>query len=360
MNDFDTNLPESYYQNVIRSIRSLILVIDPEGALLYANLSAQELFCLKQETAGRHYQTFLSAELTDSFTDSCRQVKSHKKEVRVDKISVVIAQKLRVIGYMAFPLFGTGEEITGVVFLGKDITDRVAKEKLRLLYEYTLKSIGSGILILGVDSDVLYLNQTGGTIYGVTVESVQGHFYEKVFPSVVAGSLKETIEAIKQNPGTIRVDRLYTGEIYLGYTAFPVMEPGSDQIIGIVFTGRDISSIVREEKRKEQYIRQVGYIAQAAEYLETGELKTDQMDIVTHRKDELGHLAKTFKKMAEEVIAREKRLHEQMDQLHAFISDTIVDESKAKKQVDEIAESDFFKTLQTRGEELRKRASAPH
>lgn len=80
------------------------------------------------------------------------------------------------------------------------------------------------------------------------------------------------------------------------------------------------------------------------------ELQPENLTAVARRADELGQLGRVFERMAAEVYAREQRLRQQVQELRIQI-----DEAKKERQVAEITESDYFKDLQKKAKELRKR-----
>ena len=82
-----------------------------------------------------------------------------------------------------------------------------------------------------------------------------------------------------------------------------------------------------------------------------------QQDFSTLRKqrfpDEIDFLAQSFADMTEKVYQRELKLRLQVEELKFEI-----DESKRSRQVDEIVETDFFRDLQVRADQMRKRRGA--
>ncbi|MGF1498626.1 MAG: transporter substrate-binding domain-containing protein [Elainellaceae cyanobacterium] len=80
-------------------------------------------------------------------------------------------------------------------------------------------------------------------------------------------------------------------------------------------------------------------IARAAADVEAASFKTNCLDSIARRRDELGQLARVFQTMAHEVCMREHRLKQQVKELRIEIDDV-----KRQKQVREIVESDFFRT----------------
>jgi nitrate/nitrite-specific signal transduction histidine kinase len=79
----------------------------------------------------------------------------------------------------------------------------------------------------------------------------------------------------------------------------------------------------------------------------------NQLKDVTDNTDELGMLARVFNEMAVQVQQRTQKLKEEVVQLRIEI-----DETKRKKQVSEIVESEYFKELKEKTSTLRKRRSS--
>jgi len=78
-------------------------------------------------------------------------------------------------------------------------------------------------------------------------------------------------------------------------------------------------------------------------------LSIDDLDTVAARGDELGESARALQQMAREVLAREQRLREQVQQLRIEI-----DHTKKEHEVREITESEYFKDLQEKAGKLRR------
>ncbi len=97
-----------------------------------------------------------------------------------------------------------------------------------------------------------------------------------------------------------------------------------------------------------QYMQQMARISAAAVALEAGRYDPRSLDEVSQRTDELGQLARVFQRMADEVVAREQRLKQQVQELRIQI-----DEVKKAREVAEITETEYFQQLQKRARELR-------
>jgi CheY-like chemotaxis protein len=99
---------------------------------------------------------------------------------------------------------------------------------------------------------------------------------------------------------------------------------------------------------EREYIEQAGFIAEAAAAVENGTFAPETLDAVAARADALGRLARVFRRMAREVIAREQALKREVRQLRIEI-----DTGRAAARVAEITETDYFQDLQRRADELR-------
>lgn len=97
-----------------------------------------------------------------------------------------------------------------------------------------------------------------------------------------------------------------------------------------------------------EYLRNVDRVTAAAAAVETGEFDPEAIEGVAQRPDELGQLARVFRRMAREVRAREQSLKREVRQLRIEI-----DETRTRKQVAEITETDYFRDLQSKVDRLR-------
>ncbi len=98
----------------------------------------------------------------------------------------------------------------------------------------------------------------------------------------------------------------------------------------------------------------VSRLTAAAAALESNAFESESLIEVAQRRDDLGHLARVFNRMALEVHAREQRLKQQVQQLRIEI-----DDAKKGRQVAEITETDYFHQLCVRARGLRARFEDP-
>jgi len=114
---------------------------------------------------------------------------------------------------------------------------------------------------------------------------------------------------------------------------------------------------------KPAVINPVQQLAHIAHKLSAEEMKSpedfnkgesQQLTSLTTRQDELGQLGRIFQTMVNEVLAREEQMRQQIKALKIEI-----DQTRKQKEVNEIVESDYFKELQSKAKQIRKRKDAP-
>ncbi|CAN5170163.1 hypothetical protein BH18ACT4_BH18ACT4_02660 [soil metagenome] len=118
-------------------------------------------------------------------------------------------------------------------------------------------------------------------------------------------------------------------------------ETVAGQIAGAIANARLFEGMV-------EYVEQVSRVTDAASAVESGRFRAETLDEVGQRPDALGQLARVFQGMAREVAAREQRLRQEVHQLRIEI-----DEVQAARRVEEITESDYFRRLQEKVDQLR-------
>jgi nitrogen fixation/metabolism regulation signal transduction histidine kinase len=96
------------------------------------------------------------------------------------------------------------------------------------------------------------------------------------------------------------------------------------------------------------YLEQVKVVMGAAAAVEENRFEISTLDQLAKRDDALGQLARVFQKMAREVRLREEKLKQQVTELKIAL-----DETRQKKKVAEITETEYFKSLRSEADALR-------
>ncbi len=119
----------------------------------------------------------------------------------------------------------------------------------------------------------------------------------------------------------------------------------------ILLRARIGASLEKKRLRDQEveYLQQVDKVTAAAAAVEAETFDPDHLADVAAREDALGGLARVFQRMAREIDTREQRLKQQVKQLHIEL-----DQARQARQVAEITETDYFRQLQAKAQDLRQ------
>ena len=121
-------------------------------------------------------------------------------------------------------------------------------------------------------------------------------------------------------------------------------------LLGIIAVFTGLTAGVAVIMADRLIARPVLGIARTAASIEAEKFELGQLGAIARRTDEIGQLARVFDRMAQQVYSREQKLKQQVRDLRIEI-----DETKRKKQVQEIVETDFFQDLTAKAQKLRNR-----
>lgn len=188
--------------------------------------------------------------------------------------------------------------------------------------------------------------------------SLAGEAFDVVLLDIVMPELDgyATLEAIKADPALRHLPVIVISGVEEIASVVRCVEMGATDYLPkpfqpAILRARLDSSLAAKRLRdlELEYLEQVSRVTGAAAALEAGETDLGALAEVALRSDALGVLARRFETMAREVRAREERLREQVRELRIEI-----DHVHQARQVAEITETDFFRDLQFRANDLRR------
>ena len=130
----------------------------------------------------------------------------------------------------------------------------------------------------------------------------------------------------------------------------PINQLGTTTLIMFIVVG--LLAVVAAVLIGRRLSRPVGVLTAAAGRLEAGEpFDDDALAAIGRSQDDVGRLARVFARMAEQVAVRERKLREEVRALRIEI-----DEERRRDAVAEVIDTDFFRDLEGRAAEMRRRA----
>ena len=272
---------ERWLSTTLRSIGDGVIATDADAKVVFMNPVAEELTGRKEEEA-------LGKPLREVF----RIVNEHTRAPAESPVEKAIRQGVLVglanhtvliardgsetpISDSAAPIREDGGDVTGVVMVFRDITERrawerkLAAEKERLAV--TLRSIGDGVVVTDTEGKVVMLNRVAETLTGWKDEEAAGEPLSEVF---------RIIDEKTREPCDNPVEKVLEAGLVVGLanhtvliardgierniedSGAPIHDKDSN-IHGVVLVFRDVTDKLRleDEVRKMQKLESVGILA---------------------------------------------------------------------------------------------------
>ena len=228
------------------------------------------------------------------------------------------------------------------VSIFSETPDDILNEVAGLLYPIEFVE-GDTVIEKGDCGDCMYIIESGRVRVHDGEMTLNWLGVADVFGEMALLEEEPRVASVTATEGT-RLLRLDQGPFYA------LMASRAEVASGIIrVLSRHLRARVRDMAQDFEYMQQMARITAAAVALEAGVYDPRSLDQVGQRTDELGQLARVFQRMANEVVAREQRLKQELQKLRIQI-----DEVKKEKEVAEIAESDYFKQLRKKVKHLRQ------
>ncbi len=267
-----------YAENIVDTIREVLIVLDNRLRIVSANRSFYETF----QTAPEKIEGRFIHELADqvwnipeflALLEKILMHSNHQAGLELDHEFPVLGRRVMLIN--ARWVYEERGETDRILLAMSDITERkraeeaLAAEKERLAV--TLWNIGEGVIVADIRGTIGLLNRTAEQLTGWTAEEAIGRRIDEVFQAVDERTLEpcgNPVALVLQQGAPrhrsrhkILVSRDGT-ERPLGETVAPVRD-GHGDIIGVVIVFRDLTAErrVEEDLAKNERLESVGVLA---------------------------------------------------------------------------------------------------
>ncbi len=350
-----------FEKEIFNNFQSIIIILDKNKKIIFINEFGLNIFKLISleifDLININYQKALPTKLVTKLKTSFAEINKNHKKFRIDNIELL---PNLILGLTIMPLLEKIEKeksrinkLTGYLITGQNITEIILKEKNLIFNNLIIESISNPLFSVNTNSELIYINDPAKEIFELKNKKISKIKIEHAFNDFLSSIIKKCINNIHKTKQKIRIESidLSTPEKpkFIGFTAYPVIK--EQKIIGYVFSGKDITSIILEEKRKEEYLKEVNKLILASTALSKSKYQEESIKSVMNREDELGLLAREFDKMAKERIKKEEKLKKEMQHLRSLI----IDEKQKQADVKEIIDTKFFQDLKKRSKNLRAR-----
>ena len=144
----ELNETRLYLKNIIDSMPSVLIGVDPDGRVTHWNLEAEKLTNVSEERAQGSYISDLIPQFSRHM-DELRRTISEKSPQKIEKVPYLVNGENRISDVMVYPLIANG--VMGAVIRVDDITERVRFEEMMIQSE---KMVSVGGLAAGMAHEI--------------------------------------------------------------------------------------------------------------------------------------------------------------------------------------------------------------
>ena len=255
---------KEFAETVLNSINDAISIIDiHDFRIIDTNRAFLELYGLKKEEAvGKHCYGISHKKLHPCIPpeDSCplQETLKTKESSTVEQIHYLKDGKTRHIEVSASPIKNETGEITSVVHVARDITERRRAEaelrKQREEYQVIFDSVVAIIWYLDREGRIIRANKSAAKTVGLPIQDIIGKSTYDLYPDDAAKFRADDLEVMdsgKPKLGIIEEYRLLTGEKGWARTDKVPYRDKDGNIIGVIVLAQDIT----EQKRAEEKLQ---------------------------------------------------------------------------------------------------------
>jgi PAS domain S-box-containing protein len=265
---------EQKLRTTLRSIGDAVISTNIQGRVVHMNPVAEELCGWMGERAEgrplgevlRLYRTDTGEEVEDPVEKVLRSgsvvgLGNHTTLVAADGTRYQIADS-------AAPIQNDADEISGVVLVFRDVTERYRKERqLReseKRYRSLFNSIRDAILVADTERKIIDCNTAFTDLFGYELEEIRGRETVTVYES--EEEFKQMGNALKEHRGSL-ADFLFSvryqrkdGTVFPGETNVFYLHDEQENVIGFIGLIRDITERRNTENRLRQALEEKDFL----------------------------------------------------------------------------------------------------
>ncbi|MCL5774389.1 MAG: PAS domain S-box protein [Firmicutes bacterium] len=244
---------KEYYESIIQSSNEMIVTMDLEGKVVFANQAAVDF--IGHDIARKKFSDLFESDM--EYLDNSKQLKNENDNYQIIK-SRTSEGEPRWLEISGSPIKIKGT-VTGSFIIARDVTDKLAiEETLKYFQKYSTNLIeNANSLIIAVDNEgrIMTFNKYASELTGYSESEVFGKHYSEYFSSRSLKSINSFFETLKKKKNKIREFELGLKNkedkpIQVSFNGTNIIDENGASM-GILVIGNDIT----EKKRIEKEIR---------------------------------------------------------------------------------------------------------
>lgn len=246
-------------RSIVDNLPSLVMLKDPEGRYIMVNRFFETFTgCQEADVVGKDNTAVLPPELCAEGTLHDRQVMESGQMLRTEENRPDAAGTLHTLEVIRVPLCNAAGKAYGMVFMGIDITERLASEQEIRRAQAELRQIfnaaGSAMRVIDRNMNVVEVNDTYVKYYGYSREEMLGRWCGEHPGGDTCGidCIGRRILNGEARAATMQKRRKKDGSVvYCSLVATPFLSP-EGELRGIIEDCRDITELMESQKAAEE------------------------------------------------------------------------------------------------------------
>ncbi|MDQ3394150.1 MAG: PAS domain S-box protein [Bacteroidota bacterium] len=166
-----------FQANILQNITEIVVVTNLKGTIVYWNQGATECYGYdKEEVIGRSVNFIMDPEESFTFSMIISHLQENKIYEKKSKLYSKFNQELWIDSKISF-IYDVDDKITGLLFISRNVSEKVKNDNRLLLQKHALDAVGLGIIITDPhqkDNPIIYANPKFKEITGYTDEDIIG------------------------------------------------------------------------------------------------------------------------------------------------------------------------------------------
>jgi PAS domain S-box-containing protein len=250
------------FSSLLEALPDVIYFKDLEGRNLIINRAMEEMTGLKrEEILSKTDSEIFPPDLAAQCLESDQKVLAEKKIFRFFEKTVNPDGQSRYFETIKAPVFDRAGNITGIVGISRDITEKklaeMALAEQKELLQTVLDSAEDLIFVLDRDYQILLFNKVAERFFGLSQKDLKGKSFNEIYPGEGwSGAENRFDRVIKGDVVKEDVEINYRGRnLVLSVTEVPLHNE-KGEIYAICGIARDITRRVELEKNLESSLRE--------------------------------------------------------------------------------------------------------
>ena len=260
-----STVSREYVDNIIQSMRSMLIALNPEGRITTVNHSLlQSLGYEEDELIGQHFNATILGEINrkhDSGVFSATMLLSQQMTQNVSQTFLAKDGRLIPVSVSSAMMRAPNGVILGVVVVAHDETERRHTEQQLRFQAELLQSISDAVVATDLTMKIVSWNRAAERVYGYEASEVIGRDLREVVKQASSNEARAIDPAdTASNWRPEQVHYRKDGTMLQILSSISLMRDVYDQPTGLVIVNHDITALKHTESELERRLEQLALL----------------------------------------------------------------------------------------------------